>query len=90
MILRVLVAIALGGLLLFLGVGMLRAVAGRRPEERPAEPEDVAHYEVYFVCNECGTEMQVTRLGSLQIPRHCGEKMEPVRRALPGGDPTLN
>ena len=33
-----------------------------------------------LVCRECGTEFQVTRLGELQIPRHCGEPMDVVRR----------
>ena len=36
--------------------------------------------EVFLVCRECGTEFRVTRLGELQIPRHCGEPMVVVRR----------
>ncbi len=32
------------------------------------------------VCGECGTELKVSRLGELQIPRHCGERMQVVRR----------
>lgn len=50
---------------------------------RPAEPEDVDDLDVYLVCGECGTELKVARLGELQIPRHCGEKMQVVR--YPGG-----
>ena len=38
---------------------------------------------VYLVCGECGTELKVSRLGELQIPRHCGEKMQVVRRPEP-------
>jgi hypothetical protein len=41
------------------------------------------------VCRECGTEFQVTRLGEVQVPRHCGERMEVVRRPA-AGNPSLN
>lgn len=44
------------------------------------EVEDVDHLDVFLVCAECGTEFQVTRLGELQIPRHCGEPMLVERR----------
>jgi hypothetical protein len=68
-----------------LGVANLRALAGPAPgtldeEKPPSEPEDVEALEVYLVCGECGTEYKVSRLGELQIPRHCGEKMQVVRR----------
>jgi hypothetical protein len=46
----------------------------------PPEPEDVEDLAVSLVCGECGTELRVTKLGELQIPRHCGEKMQVVRR----------
>ncbi len=42
--------------------------------------EDVDDLDVFLVCDECGTEFKVSRLGELQIPRHCGEKMQVVRR----------
>jgi len=41
---------------------------------------DVDGLDVYLVCGECGTEFKVSRLGELQVPRHCGEKMQVVRR----------
>jgi hypothetical protein len=68
-----------------LGVANLRALAGPAPgtldeEKPPEEPEDVEGLDVYLVCGECGTEFKVSRLGELQIPRHCGEKMQVVRR----------
>lgn len=70
----------------FVGLRALRAAsAGRGDPDRPAEPEDVAALAVFFVCRECGTELQVTRLGETQIPRHCGEMMTVVRRPLGGG-----
>ena len=87
--LRILVAVLLFLGILSFGILMIRAVSVRRePEEdRPAEPEDVAELDVFFVCRECGTELQVTRLGEAQVPRHCGEPMEVVQRprAVPPG-----
>jgi len=61
------------------GVAFLRGVATMSPKEK-IEPEDVAELDVFFVCGECGTEFQVTRLGEIQVPRHCGEPMKVVRR----------
>jgi len=66
-------------LILFVGVSFLRGLSGTRPMER-VEPEDVAGLDVFFVCAECGTEYQVTRIGEIQVPRHCGEPMTLVRR----------
>jgi hypothetical protein len=64
------------------GLALLRGIVGMRSGER-IEPEDVAGLDVFFVCGECGTEFQVTRLGEVQVPRHCGEPMRVVRRARP-------
>jgi hypothetical protein len=70
------------------GITMLRSLTMTNPgsasdEPVPAEPEDVDDLGVYLVCGECGTELKVSRLGELQIPRHCGEKMQVVRRPEP-------
>ena len=65
--------------IVFGGMSFLRGVARMSPKER-IEPEDVAKLDVFFVCGECGTEYQVTRLGEVQVPRHCGEPMKVVRR----------
>ena len=78
-------AILLGYVVWRLGIATLRALAGPPPgaletERPPEEPEDVEALDVYLVCGECGTEFKVSRLGELQIPRHCGEKMLVVRR----------
>ncbi|HXJ62838.1 MAG TPA: hypothetical protein VNN79_03700 [Actinomycetota bacterium] len=85
-------AIVLFLVIAFVGVQAIRAVSGsaRAEPQRPpdAPPEDVADLDVFLVCRECGTEFQVTRLGEVQIPRHCGERMDVVRR--PAADPTLN
>jgi hypothetical protein len=65
------------------GIAVLRSLVAGPPAAEPAprEPEDVEDLEVYLVCGECGTELKVSRLGELQIPRHCGEKMQVVRRS---------
>jgi hypothetical protein len=91
MILHVLIAVAVGAVILWLGITALRAAsAGPRGGER-TEVEDVDELDVYLVCRECGTEFRVTRLGEVQIPRHCGEKMEVVRRPRgTGADVSLN
>ena len=73
------VAIPLGLLIVVLGVRVFRSVADA-PEMTRIEPEDVAGLDVFFVCVECGTEFRVEKLGQLQVPRHCGEKMLVERR----------
>lgn len=76
------VAIVLGFVIWRVGIAMVRSLSipeGQRSDEKEP-PEDVEGLDVFLVCRECGTEFQVTRLGELQIPRHCGEKMQVVRR----------
>ena len=79
----VLTAVLIGVAIAWLGITALRAASGAgldldKPEVE--DVEDVEELEVFLVCRECGTEFQVTRLGELQIPRHCGEPMEVVQR----------
>jgi hypothetical protein len=81
--LRWLIAAGLFVLIAGIGLAFLRGITGGGPRER-IEPEDVAELDVYFVCGECGTELQVTRLGEIQVPRHCGERMKVVRRPRVG------
>src|SRR6185436_19682932 len=81
-------AIVLGYVIWRVGMATLRSLAGPAPgtldtEKPPAEAEDVEDLDVYLVCGECGTEFKVSRLGELQSPRHCGEKMLVVRRPRP-------
>ena len=76
---RWLVAIALFLGIAGIGLVFLRGIGGARPKER-IEPEEVADLDVFFVCLECGTEYQVTMLGEIQVPRHCGEPMKVVQR----------
>jgi hypothetical protein len=72
-------AIVLFAVIAAVGLAFLRGITGGGPREK-IEPEDVAELDVFFVCGECGTEFQVTRLGEVQVPRHCGEPMNVVRR----------
>ncbi len=82
-----LVALALGLFVFFMGVRMLRRASIPPPaHEGPAE--DVESLDVFFVCSECGTELRVEKLGELQVPRHCGERMLVERR--PRALPDLN
>ena len=76
----VLSAVVIGVAIAWLGITALRAASGPGPRDEPGV-EDVEGLEVFLVCRECGTEFRVTRLGELQIPRHCGELMEVVRRS---------
>ena len=73
------VAVVIFAAILIAGLLLLRSVSGTRQVER-VEVEDVKGLDVFFVCAECGTEYQVTRLGEVQVPRHCGEPMAVVRR----------
>ncbi len=75
----ILSAVALGVVIAWVGLTALRAASGIGLTE-PPEVEDVEALEVFLVCRECGTEFRVTRLGELQMTRHCGEPMEVVRR----------
>jgi hypothetical protein len=74
-VVAVLLFVAIAGL----GLAFIRGFAAMRPTET-MEAEDVGELDVFFVCGECGTEFQVTRLGEMQVPRHCGEPMMVVRR----------
>ena len=92
-VVRIVVAVLIALAVAWVGFKLLRAVGGSpvRRTVRPEDAEDVGELSVFFVCRECGTEFQVTRLGEVQVPRHCGERMEVVRRTAPGTtDPSLN
>lgn len=80
----VLSAVLIGIAIAWLGITALRAISGPGVGRETPAVEDVEELEVFLVCRECGTEFRVTRLGELQIPRHCGEPMEVVRRPVDG------
>jgi hypothetical protein len=91
-VVRIVVAVLIALAVAWAGFTLLRAIGGSpvRGSVRPEDAEDVGELSVFLVCRECGTEFQVTRLGEVQVPRHCGERMDVVRRAVPGSDPSLN
>jgi hypothetical protein len=90
-IVHVLIAVVIGLVILWLGIMALRAASGGDRTAERQEVEDVEDLDVYFVCTICGTEFQVTRLGEVQVPRHCGERMEVVRRPRnAGADPSYS
>lgn len=78
-------AVAIGVAIAWLGITALRAASGVGVDLGVPEPEDVDELDVFLVCRECGTEFRVTRIGELQIPRHCGEPMDVVRRPAGAG-----
>jgi hypothetical protein len=76
----ILTAVLIGLAIAWLGLVALRAASGVSASRERPEVEDVEELEVFFVCGDCGTELRVTRLGELQVPRHCGEPMQVVQR----------
>ena len=82
-----LVALAIGLAVFLFGVRMLRR-ASIPPPSHEGPAEDVTGLDVFFVCAECGTEFRVEKIGELQVPRHCGERMLVERR--PRAVPDLN
>jgi len=86
---RIGVAILMFLLILRVGSSMLRSASSDMGIETDIEPEDVEDLDVYLVCEECATEFKVTQLGRVQVPRHCGERMQVVRRPRDGSaEPT--
>ena len=83
-----LVAVGIGAFVFVFGARMMWR-ASRPPERHEGPPEEVADLDVRFVCGECGTELRVEKIGELQVPRHCGERMRVVRRAVRSA-PELN
>ena len=77
----ILSAVAIGALIWKVGIASIRSFSiDPEVEVAPEVPEDVEDLDVYLVCNECGTEFKISRLGELQIPRHCGERMQVEQR----------
>lgn len=75
-------ALGVGYAIWRIGIASIRSLApDPEADVAPDEPEDVDELDVYLVCGECGTEYKVSRLGELQVPRHCGERMQVVRRS---------
>jgi hypothetical protein len=79
--LMILIALLIAYAIWRVGMASIRAFSPPPDAVPGGQPvEDVDDLDVFLVCAECGTEFKVSRLGELQIPRHCGEKMQVVRR----------
>jgi hypothetical protein len=79
--LMVVIAIAMAVVIWRVGMASVRSFSRSSSDhDVPDVPEDVDDLGVFLVCGECGTELKISRLGALQIPRHCGEKMQVMRR----------
>lgn len=89
---RIVIAIFIGLVILFLGFGVLRGFAvprrgpGSASSPAPLEvpkplPEGV---RILYWCENCGMEVLLLRLGSENPPRHCGEPMNRREEILRG------
>ena len=78
-ILDVLIAVAIGAAIWFLGRWFIGMLATPPPE---VDPDDVVPVRQDYRCSVCGTEvtMTVTNQGEFSPPKHCREEMDPVWR----------
>jgi DNA-directed RNA polymerase subunit RPC12/RpoP len=74
--LRVLVAMAIGYVILVVGIAVLGAFA--RPVPEPPPPGELRRVKLTYRCTTCGTELRMTLANDSipQAPRHCADEME--------------
>ncbi len=77
---RVLIALAMGLAIYRLGMGALRSASSPVARRGAGDLKDPGGGSTYLVCEGCGTEFRVTKVGEGQVPRHCGEKMRVEHR----------
>jgi hypothetical protein len=77
-VVKIIVAVAIGLLILRVGLVFLRAFARPRPE--PPPPGELRRVRITYRCPICGTEVRMTRATDElpEPPRHCLEEMELV------------
>lgn len=75
---RVLIAGVLGLGIAIFGIGLFRQFANPPPPESPAEVPAVLG--LAYICEVCGLELSLVKLGKEKAPKHCGEDMTLVRR----------
>ena len=75
---QVVVAVAMGLVILFIGRWGIRLLATPAPED--IDPDDVIDVEAPFICTVCGLRLTVTHAQGEDVdaPRHCREQMEPA------------
>jgi hypothetical protein len=83
----VVVAVALGGLILATGRAVFRGYNTTRGPTGP--PVDVAEEGtlLVFACETCGEQLVLLRKGTDVPPRHCAEKMVLRHIPAPSSDP---
>ena len=83
----VVVAVALGGLILATGRAVFRGYNTTRGPTGP--PVDVAEEGtlLVFACETCGEQLVLLRKGTDVPPRHCAEKMVLRRIPTPSSNP---
>lgn len=75
---RVLIAVGVGALILWIGFVMLRGLA--RPVPEPPPPGELRKVKIAYRCSLCGAEVRMTVAPDEdpQPPRHCQEDMDLV------------
>ena len=76
--LKVLVAVAAGALMLWVGIVVLRGLARPRPE--PPPPGELRKVNLRYQCVVCGAEVRMTSAADQEPepPRHCMDEMQLV------------
>ena len=75
---KLLVAVAAGALILWVGVVLLRGLARPRPE--PPPPGELRKVNLRYQCVVCGAEVRMTSAADQEPdpPRHCMDEMQLV------------
>jgi hypothetical protein len=82
-VVRTLIAVAMGLLILVMGVKYMHSAVSSPPEPELA---DVSDYGLKYVCTMCGLELKVEIAAKDKAPSHC---MEPMVLVRTGGKPPL-
>ena len=77
-VIQILIAIAIGVVIIWSGLTVLRALAQPMPE--PPPPGELRKVKITFRCSMCGTEVRMTVAPDEDPPppRHCLEDMDLV------------
>jgi hypothetical protein len=82
-VVRTLLALAMGLVIMVIGVKYTHSVVSSPPEPEVA---DVSEYGLRYVCTMCGLELKVEVAAKDRAPSHC---MEPMVLVRTGGKPPL-
>ena len=75
---QIIIAIAIGVLILSVGWWAIRLLATPGPGE--PDPDDLVEVAIDYRCSVCGMRLTVTQTQGEEArpPRHCREEMEPI------------